>query len=144
MDLPQKSRTALDELRDLLESEKRISKGFSKDRLGALGSIGVDELKLLEDIARECARSKGIARELLYSRRRTPQITFTRQMAMYLAREMTELSWEQLGAWFDRHHSTVIHGWHEIEKRLAEADGFEQTMLRITKAARQSAQEVAA
>ncbi len=55
-------------------------------------------------------------------RRRTQAIAFPRQLAMFLARELTDFSLPQIGADFGgRDHSTVIHAYNKINKDL-EAD----------------------
>ena len=49
-------------------------------------------------------------------------IAFPRQVAMYLCRKLTDLSYPEIGRLFnDKHHSTVMHSVEKIE-RLAEDD----------------------
>jgi chromosomal replication initiator protein len=53
--------------------------------------------------------------------RRSQDIVYPRQVAMYLARELTDLSLPKIGAKFGgRDHSTVIHAKDKISKRLNE------------------------
>jgi chromosomal replication initiator protein len=55
----------------------------------------------------------------LKSKRRTRNITFPRQVAMYLARDLTESSLPEIGQAFGgRDHSTVIHAIEKIESEL--------------------------
>ena len=55
----------------------------------------------------------------LKSKRRTRNITFPRQIAMYLARDLTESSLPEIGQAFGgRDHSTVIHAIEKIESEL--------------------------
>ena len=51
----------------------------------------------------------GVPRSELLSSRRTPRIARARQLAMYVARELTPLSLAQIAREFDRDHSTVLH-----------------------------------
>jgi chromosomal replication initiator protein len=52
---------------------------------------------------------------LLQSRRRYQNILLPRQISMYLAREMTVLSLEQIGAYFGgRDHTTVLHACRKV------------------------------
>jgi chromosomal replication initiator protein len=60
----------------------------------------------------------GITRDELLSPRRTPRIARARQLAMYLAREMTSLSLAQIAREFDRDHSTVLHAIRSVSQRL--------------------------
>lgn len=55
----------------------------------------------------------------LKSKRRTRNITFPRQIAMYLARDLTDSSLPEIGQAFGgRDHSTVIHAVEKIESEL--------------------------
>jgi chromosomal replication initiator protein len=58
--------------------------------------------------------------------RRSQDIVYPRQVAMYLARELTDLSLPKIGAKFGgRDHSTVIHAKDKISKRLiSDRDAF--------------------
>ena len=44
---------------------------------------------------------------------------FTRHIAIYLIREMTDMSYPSVGKIFDRNHSTVISSCEIIEKKLS-------------------------
>ena len=59
----------------------------------------------------------GVPREAILSKQRTPRVTRARQLAMYLARELTALSLAQIAREFDRDHSTVLHALRVIEQR---------------------------
>ena len=55
----------------------------------------------------------------LVSNRRMIVVTYPRQMAMYLARELTPRSLPEIGRAFgNRDHSTVIHAIRRVEYRL--------------------------
>ena len=58
-------------------------------------------------------------REQLKGKRRTASVALPRQMAMFLMRRQTTLSLSEIGRFFDRDHTTVIHACDKIE-RLAE------------------------
>jgi chromosomal replication initiator protein len=60
----------------------------------------------------------GVPREELLSTRRTPRVARARQLAMYLARELTSLSLAQIAREFDRDHSTVLHAIRSVSRRL--------------------------
>ena len=58
---------------------------------------------------------------LLQSRSRFRNILLPRQVSMYLARQLTPLSLEQIGAFFGgRDHTTVLHACRKVERVLAE------------------------
>jgi chromosomal replication initiator protein len=53
------------------------------------------------------------------SPKRNAEITVPRQVAMYLCREITDLSLPKIGKLFgNRHYSTVIHAVDKIEEQL--------------------------
>ena len=60
----------------------------------------------------------GVPRAELLSPRRTPRIARARQLAMYLSRELTQLSLSQIAREFDRDHSTVMHAIRAVSSRL--------------------------
>lgn len=63
------------------------------------------------------------------SKRRTRNITFPRQIAMYLARELTDGSLPEIGDIFGgRDHTTVIHAVEKIEGQLKLNPSLQSTM----------------
>ena len=59
-------------------------------------------------------------------KKRVKQIVFPRQIAMYLARELTESSLPKIGKEFGgKDHTTVLHAIDKIEKQLAEDDNLQ-------------------
>lgn len=56
--------------------------------------------------------------ETLKGKKRVARVNHARQVAMYLAREMTESSLPQIGDVFGRSHTTVLHGCNKIEAEL--------------------------
>jgi chromosomal replication initiator protein len=60
----------------------------------------------------------------LKSKTNSHQVAFPRQIAMYLCKQMTECSLQEIGRRFGgKHHSTVIHGVQKIEnKRHSDAE----------------------
>jgi len=82
------------------ESERVISCDFVKETVAKYFSIDKEEL----------AGSK-----------RSNDIAFPRQIAMYLCREVIGMSFPQIGLEFgNRDHSTVMHGYNKISKELKE------------------------
>ncbi|NMA61235.1 MAG: chromosomal replication initiator protein DnaA [Firmicutes bacterium] len=70
----------------------------------------------IESIQEVVADHFGIKVAEMKSKRRTRNITYPRQIAMYLARELTDSSLPEIGAAFGgRDHTTVIHAYEKIE-----------------------------
>ena len=57
------------------------------------------------------------------SKRKTQSITWPRQIAMYLATELTDLSLPEIGREFNRDHSTVVHA-RDLIKEKIDTDPF--------------------
>src|SRR5436190_5672236 len=73
----------------------------------------------LDAIQQAAADEFGIPREALVAHDRRPSVAFARQVAMYLARELTEESLPAIGARFGgRNHSTVLHAHRKIAADL--------------------------
>src|SRR5215472_16484995 len=60
----------------------------------------------------------------LKSKKRTQHIAFCRQVAMYLCRKITESSFPTIGESFSRDHSTVIHAFNLIQRRVTNDSAF--------------------
>ncbi len=57
----------------------------------------------------------------LKSKNNSPRVAFPRQIAMYLAKELTESSLPEIGKKFGgKHHTTVLHSIRKIEKLIKE------------------------
>ncbi len=66
------------------------------------------------------------------SKKRTQNISFPRQIAMYLVRELTDLSLPQIGEDFGgRDHTTVLHAYNKIEQKYEEDLDFKKTIDKI-------------
>jgi chromosomal replication initiator protein len=73
----------------------------------------------IEGIQRIVAEYFGLTHKDLRGKRRTKAVAFPRQVAMYLARDLTEFSTTEIGSEFGgRDHTTVMHGCQRVEDRL--------------------------
>ena len=72
----------------------------------------------------------GIDTEDLVSQKRTKELVQARQIAMYMCRELTAMSYSNIAQAFNREdHTTVIHACRRIEKIIEESDEDRQTIL---------------
>ena len=68
----------------------------------------------------------------LQSSRRGREVLLPRQVSMYLARQLTGLSLEQIGAYFGgRDHSTVLHACRKMEQALSRDPALSGTIRRL-------------
>jgi chromosomal replication initiator protein len=85
-------------------------------RLGASGPGGRCTLAEILDAA---AGEFGVSREALLARDRRPDVATARQVAMYLARELTDHSLPEIGRGMgDRNHTTVLHAVNRVSLQL--------------------------
>ncbi|MBE6740329.1 MAG: chromosomal replication initiator protein DnaA [Ruminococcaceae bacterium] len=74
----------------------------------------------IEKIISEVARTYNVSENDILSNRRTAHLVLARQVAMYIARETTGLSYKAIGESFGKDHSTVLYNVGQIEKFLNE------------------------
>jgi chromosomal replication initiator protein len=85
--------------------------------LGRLYRRGSSERSSVRRIQEATAEEFGISADKLLARDRTPKVAFARQVAMYLARELTDQGLPALGREFGgRNHTTVLHAWKRVSK----------------------------
>jgi chromosomal replication initiator protein len=73
----------------------------------------------LEAIQEAAAAVFNLSRERLLARDRSRKVALARQIAMYLARELTDVSLPEIGRGFGRDHSTVVHAHKRIAADVA-------------------------
>ena len=72
----------------------------------------------LDTIQRVTAEYFGLSQNDLKGKKRTRAIAFPRQVAMFIARDITELSTTEIGLEFGgRDHTTVMHGCQRVAER---------------------------
>ncbi len=75
----------------------------------------------ISSIQREVCKFFGISHGELVGSKRSQSIVYPRQIAMYLSRELTELSLPKIGDEFGgRDHTTVMHATAKIKKLMSE------------------------
>jgi chromosomal replication initiator protein len=81
----------------------------------------------IDDIVAVVSERVGMRRAELQSKRRTKPLTEARQLCMYLARQLTRLSLEEIGAYFGgRDHSTVLYSIERVETRMGESTDYKK------------------
>ncbi|MBE3587894.1 MAG: chromosomal replication initiator protein DnaA [Thermoanaerobacteraceae bacterium] len=90
-------------------------------------------IQITPDLIQEKVASYfGIKFEEFKSRKRTRNIAFPRQVAMYLCRELTDLSLPDIGKEFGgRDHTTVLHAVEKISEQLSQDSLLEETITKI-------------
>jgi chromosomal replication initiator protein len=82
-------------------------------------SSGASGRRSIGDIQAAACECFGVSSEELLSSSRTARVAWPRQLAMYLARELTGESLPAIGRGFGgRDHTTVLHAWRRTSVRL--------------------------
>jgi chromosomal replication initiator protein len=98
---------AKESLKDLLDSTSRI--------------VTVEKIQMLV-----CHKYK-IKLAQLKAKNNSPKFSFPRQIAMYLAKELTDTSMPEIGKKFGgKHHTTVLHSLRKIERMRKENSEFDK------------------
>lgn len=105
---------AIETLKDIISdtSSKEISVTLIQDVVANYYNISVDDLK---------------------SSRRTRNVALPRQIAMYLARNLTSVSLPKIGEEFNKDHTTVMHAHSKIKDLMKKEDNLRKIVESITK-----------
>jgi chromosomal replication initiator protein len=88
-----------------------------------------ERLITIDEIQRRVGEVFGVKLHDLRSRTRTKAVAFPRQVAMYLARQLTSDSFADIGRGFGgKDHTTVLHAVNKIETLLQEDPKFRKTI----------------
>jgi chromosomal replication initiator protein len=86
----------------------------------------------VERIQRKVSEYYGVNVDDFRCKKRTKSIVFPRQVAMYLSRELTDLSLPKIGDGFGgRDHSTVIHAHEKIANQMESDLDFKKEILTL-------------
>lgn len=83
-------------------------------------------IKLIQEMVSEYY---GLKIKDMTSKKRTQNVAFPRQVAMYLSRELTDASLPQIGDEYGgRDHTTVMHAHNKITEKIDSDSGFKGTI----------------
>jgi chromosomal replication initiator protein len=103
--------------------------GLAKRTLAEIARIqGAVDLGAISDFV---AMRFRLAPDQLMGKSRIQRVAFARQVAMYLCRKITESSFPTIGEHFNRDHSTAIHSFNLISRRVESDLPFHRTIQRI-------------
>jgi len=92
-------------------------------------------------IQREVCRFYSLSQTDLIGSKRSQAIVYPRQIAMYLSRELTDLSLPKIGQEFGgRDHTTVMHATAKIQKLMSEQREVYNQIQQLTNSIRQKGQ----
>ena len=86
------------------------------------------------DIIKTVAHHYGLKVGEIKSRKNSQQIVFPRQVAMYLCKQITDLSYPEIGKHFNnKHHSTVMYSVEKIERLRSEDRELRRTLEQLAR-----------
>jgi chromosomal replication initiator protein len=100
-----------------------------------LSDLWGDEEKVItiEQIQRKVSDFFGVKLSDLKAKNRTKAVAFPRQIAMYLARQLTHASLTEVGRTFGgKDHTTVLHAVEKIQGLLQDDPKFKKTIDTLT------------
>ncbi len=86
----------------------------------------------MQDIAVAVCKRFDVSEEQLYSKIRTKEVALARQVAMYMAKQITDKPLAEIGLNFgNRNHATVLHAIKQINEIIAYDPVLKRTILQI-------------
>lgn len=111
---------------------KEITREIAMEQLKDSYSLTNEESFAVESIQRVVSDYFNISHIDIRGKKRTKAIAFPRQIAMYISRQMTDLSTTEIGYEFGgRDHSTVMHACQRVESRIQSDSTLDNTMQRL-------------
>lgn len=102
-----------------LLSGKEITLDMTQDVLKDM-LRSIDRKTTIDEIQKKVAEHFNISVKELQSSRRARTVARPRQVAMYLAKQLTSRSLPEIGRKFDRDHTTVMHAVRKVEELIIE------------------------
>ena len=134
-----------------LRSNIRQIEGAIK-KLGALSFLNGQKITM--EVARECIadllegaepvsvtvdkifsaiyRKYGISKEDILGKKRSKEIADARHISIFLIRELTDMSYPSISKIFEKDHSTIMHSYDKMKKKVEEGEGSSQISLEIS------------
>ncbi|MET0849487.1 MAG: chromosomal replication initiator protein DnaA [Candidatus Rokuibacteriota bacterium] len=113
-------------------SSREMSVDLAQEVLGELWTED-EKVITIDLIQRKVTESFGIKMSDLRAKNRTKTIAFPRQIAMYLARQLTHASLAEIGRAFGgKDHTTVLHAVEKVQALVQEDPKLKRTIDTIT------------
>ena len=110
-----------------LLSNKEISLEMTQDVLKDM-LRSFDRRTTIDEIQKKVAEYFNISVKEMQSSRRARTVARPRQIAMYLAKQLTSRSLPEIGRKFDRDHTTVMHAVRKVEELIMEDSGLAENV----------------
>lgn len=85
----------------------------------------------IEDIQRQTAVFFGINPSAILGTSRARAVAYPRQIAIFLARDLTSKSLPEIGRRLSRHHTTILHACDVVPKRFEQVASVAAIRMRL-------------
>lgn len=110
-----------------LLSDREITLDMTQDVLKDM-LRSIDRKTTIDEIQKKVSEHFNISVKELQSSRRARTVARPRQIAMYLAKQLTSRSLPEIGRKFDRDHTTVMHAVRKVEELIVEDQSLAESV----------------
>ena len=119
--------------------QKEITPEIANQQLKQFFSSPIQSNITIDKIQKQVSDYFNVTLSDLKGKKRTKQITFPRQIAMYIIREITDFSTTEIGLEFGgRDHTTVMHSCQRIEDRMKTDSTIEPTIQELIRSIKET------
>ncbi|MBO5841397.1 MAG: chromosomal replication initiator protein DnaA [Clostridia bacterium] len=111
-----------------------VARGCIDELLGGAEPVNVTVDKIFTAVYKKY----GIKKEDIIGERRTKDIAQARHIAIYLIREITDMSFPGIGKILNRNHTTIISSIETVEKRVISSQAFALEINEMIKSIKES------
>ena len=110
-----------------------VSKDLARDAIRNLATEEESGVITIEQIQKRVAANYKLTVDQLVSKNNSRQVSFPRQVAMYLCKRLTKNSYPEIGRAFGgKHHTTVIHSFEKIQSLAASDSSLQRLLLDLS------------
>jgi chromosomal replication initiator protein len=114
-------------MRSQMSSYQEITLDMTQDILKDM-LRSIDRKTTIDEIQKKVAEYFSISVKEMQSSRRARNVARPRQIAMYLAKQLTSRSLPEIGRKFDRDHTTVMHAVRKVEELMVEDNSLSESI----------------
>ena len=104
-----------------------VAQNAIKDVLNDVQPIPITINRIVDEVS----RTTGVSVEDIYSKKRNAEVSDARKMCFYIIREVTNISYEDIGKEFNQNHSTVIYNVNKLSAILKQNSTLNSQVLDI-------------
>jgi len=110
-----------------------VSKDVIEKAISHIDPGNVPTDAMIEKILYTVSKHYGISVEAIKSKRKMDSISKPRQIAIYLIKELTDLSYDAIGSIFSIHHSSAIYSYNKVDADTKSKVDVRSTVQRLIK-----------